>query len=247
MRRGRRMLSAVARRMRCWLLSFGNAVECPICEWTGSAFLRHRLPNKPADFSLCPSCGSFERHRFAFVALKDILPLCATRALHFAPEQCMEPWLRRISTDYLSVDLMSPRAMEKMDITALRLENGSATLIWCSHVLEHIEADRVAMSELFRVLKPDGKAILMVPIYGSSTYENPDVQSPGERLKHFKQEDHVRLYGLDFAKRLEEAGFEVQVLRTADLPAETCKVHGLEYPSTNEIFVCVKPGGDIEK
>ena len=34
----------------------------------------------------------------------------------------------------------------------------------CSHVLEHVDDDKKALSELFRILKPGGFGILMVPI-----------------------------------------------------------------------------------
>jgi predicted SAM-dependent methyltransferase len=173
--------------------------------------------------------------------LKDILVDHANKTLHIAPEQCIDPWLRSISEEYLSIDLMSASAMENMDITNLRLEDSRFSLVWCSHVLEHIENDRKAMAELFRVLRPSGLAVIMVPIYGATTYENPEIKSPAERLEHFKQEDHVRLYGLDIVNRLQETGFKVDVLQVSDIPVESVRSHVLEYPSTMEIFLCTKP------
>lgn len=240
-RRLKRVLRTVIDRIKRFYLSLGSAVECPICGWTGSSFFRFSFPNKPADSFVCPSCGSSERHRFAYLMLKESLANHADKTLHFAPEQCIEPWLRAISKDYLSVDLMSASAMEHMDITDLRLEDGTFSLLWCSHVLEHIENDRKAMAELFRVLRPSGIAVIMVPIYGATTYENPEVKSPAERLKHFKQEDHVRLYGLDIEDRLRDAGFEVDVLHLSSMQVERITSHVLEYPSTREIFVCTRP------
>lgn len=173
--------------------------------------------------------------------LKDTLAKHADNTLHFAPEECIEPWLRSISKKYLSVDLLSTSAMELMDITDLRLGNGEFSLVWCSHVLEHIENDRKAMSELYRVLRRSGIAVIMVPVYGDTTYENPEVRSPEDRLLHYKQEDHVRLYGLDIQNRLKEAGFEVDVLHISDIPDVSVKRHSLEYPSTRDIFICMKP------
>jgi predicted SAM-dependent methyltransferase len=131
--------------------------------------------------------------------------------------------------------------MEHMDITDLRLQDGRFSLLWCSHVLEHIDNDRRAMTELFRVLRPSGLAVIMVPVYGDKTYENPEIKSPEERLKHFKQEDHVRLYGLDIENRLADVGFRVEVIRTSGVAAESVEKHVLEYPSTKEIFLCGKP------
>jgi predicted SAM-dependent methyltransferase len=128
-----------------------------------------------------------------------------------------------------------------MDITDLKLQDDRFSLVWCSHVLEHIENDRKAMTELFRVLRPSGLAVILVPVYGAKTYEDPKIQSPEERLKHFKQEDHVRLYGLDIKSRLADVGFRVDVLQVSDVPAASVAKHVLEYPSTKEIFLCSKP------
>ena len=222
-------------------LSYGSGVQCPICRWTGRAFVKRSAPNKPADSFICPSCRSSERHRLAYFVLKDRLPNYAEKTLHFAPESCIEPWLRTISKEYLSVDLSSKAAMEHMDITDLRLPDDTFSLLWCSHVLEHIENDRKAMAELFRVLRPSGLAVIMVPVYGETTYENPEVKSPAERLKHFRQADHVRLYGVDIKTRLQETGFKVDVRRVSDLALESVNTHLLNYPSTKELFLCIKP------
>ncbi len=240
-RRLKRTLRALVNRLKRFYLSLGSGAECPICGWTGRSFLRRSYPDKPGDILICPSCGSSERHRFAYFSLKDTLADHAEKTLHFAPEPSIEPWLRSISKDYLSVDLSSASAMENMDITDLRLQDGSFSLLWCSHVLEHIENDRKAMAELFRVLRPSGLAVIMVPIYGAATYEDPEIRSPAERLKHFKQEDHVRLYGLDIKARLNDIGFKVDTLQVPDIPIERVKTHALGYPSTNEIFLCAKP------
>lgn len=237
-----RLAAALVRRIRTLYLSLGSGRTCPVCGWSGHAFLRRSTPHKPAPGEICPSCGSSQRHRFAYVALQDRLPAHADKTLHFAPERCIAPWLRSISRDYLSVDLSSPRAMQHMDITCLPLPDAGFSLVWCSHVLEHIEDDGKAIAELFRVLRPGGAAVIMVPVYGDSTYEDPSIRSPQERLKHFKQEDHVRLYGLDVADRLRSAGFAVEVLRVADLPAALVERQALDYPSTREVFFCTRPG-----
>lgn len=202
--------------------------------------MRRSYPYKPADCLVCPSCGSFERHRFAYFALKDRLADYAEKTLHIAPERCLESWLRSISGEYLSVDLSSGSAMGHMDITDLKLQDDGFSLVWCSHVLEHIENDRKAMSELFRVLRSSGLAVILVPIYGNKTYEDPKIQSPEERLKHFKQKDHVRLYGSDIESRLVDVGFKVDVLRVSDIPTKIVAKHALEYPSTKELFLCSK-------
>ena len=197
-------------------------------------------PVKPAPSYICPKCGSSERHRFAFLALKEKFSAKSEKLLHFAPEKCLEPWLRSISKEYVSVDLCAPSAMLHMDVCNLRLADNDFAAIWCSHVLEHVEDDKKAMSELFRVLRPGGCAIIMVPVYGDITYENPEIKAPEERLEHFRQEDHVRLYGLDIANRLGDAGFRVTTISTSGISDKQVLKHQLVYPSTKEIFLCEK-------
>jgi SAM-dependent methyltransferase len=70
--------------------------------------------------------------------------------------------------------------------------------------MQHVD-DRLALSEMCRVLRPDGKIVIMVPIVEGWTesYENPDIQSEADRDLHFGQDDHVRHYGgEDFRKRV---------------------------------------------
>lgn len=198
------------------------------------------MPEKPAVIQVCPCCGSYERHRLAFYMLNGKLGLL-NKTLHVAPEKFIERWLRSISSVYASIDVSSDNAMRHMDLTKLKFSNTSFDLIWCSHVLEHIENDTLAIEEIFRVLAPGGNAIIQVPIYGENTYENSKIISPQDRLKHFKQTDHVRLYGLDIATRLTKVGFELTVLDILKIPPCDRKLYGLDYPSTGEIFVCKKP------
>jgi len=234
------VLRRLVSRGRVFYLSIGSSKTCPICEWTGHSFIRRSHQYKPGPTYICPSCGSSERHRFAYFLLKERLARHSEKTLHFAPERCIEPWLRSISKEYLSVDLCSTNAMQHMDITNLTLEDDSFSLIWCSHVLEHITDDSKAMMELFRVLRLSGIAVVMVPVYGKTTYEDPKITSPEERLKHFKQKDHVRLYGQDIRSRLEKVGFHVEVLSTSDLLKDDVTKYVLQYPSTKEIFLCTK-------
>ena len=53
----------------------------------------------------------------------------------------------------------------------------------------------------------------MVPIIEGCdvTYEDHTIKDGKDRLIHFGQHDHVRVYGADFIKRLTDAGFRVEV------------------------------------
>lgn len=104
--------------------------------------------------------------------------------------------------------------MVKMDITKIDFGSNSFDVIICNRVLEHVTDDRKAIDELFRILKPGGWAIIQAPIDFNReiTYENDDITHPEERLKEFGQSDHVRIYGLDYSRRLRESGFTVDVI-----------------------------------
>jgi ubiquinone/menaquinone biosynthesis C-methylase UbiE len=65
---------------------------------------------------------------------------------------------------YINGDLNSLVADRKIDITNIKFKNNYFDFIICNHILEHIQDDKKAMSEIFRVLRPGGEVILQVPI-----------------------------------------------------------------------------------
>jgi len=142
--------------------------------------------------------------------------------------------------EFVGVDLDGrPHVSHTVDITEIPFESESYDAIICIHVLEHVENDRKAMDELYRVLKPGGWAMITVPIdFNRETYEDPSIISPEERKKHFGEEQHVRFYGFDFAERLKACGFEVQLDRGEDLPLETKEKYGLL--DNEHVFYCTK-------
>ena len=161
--------------------------------------------------------------------------------LHVAPEPCLASRLRRrLGGGYVTGDLHDPRAMLRMDVSHIPCADASFDVIYCSHVLEHVQDEAGAMSEFRRVLKHEGWAILLVPITADKTDEDPTVTDPAERLARFGQADHVRVYGPDYVGRLRRAGFEVVVTRVGDLvSAGDAERMGLG-PASGEIYFCTK-------
>lgn len=198
-------------RFRARLSNFGLSRFCPCCQSYVAAFLPHGLIKRPQ--ARCPICRSLERHRLIrlyFANKTNLLDGRPKKLLHVAPEIELSQWLQNVpNIDYLSADLMSPRAMVKMDITDIQYPDASFDVVYCSHVLEHVSDDRQAMREFFRVLKPGGWGILQVPVTAPVTFEDPTVTSPEERTRLFGQHDHVRRYGPDYVDRLRDAGFDV--------------------------------------
>jgi len=212
---------------------------CPLCGWRGFRFEPYGNRMLRRSDASCPICGSLERHRVARLLLGDRLA-GRHRVLHMAPEPLMIPWLVSLSCDYLNADLNHP-AMRRLDLTDTRLPDASRTLVWCSHVLEHIGDDMAALSEVFRILAPGGQLVLQVPIGGETTLEDPSVTDDEGRLLRFLQEDHVRLYGRDIAERIEAAGFACEMLTAAALPPAEQRLYAVGHPVFREVFLCRRP------
>lgn len=197
-----------------WLTQYlykGNKVECPVCNSTYRKFLPYGYGPVRSNV-LCPKCLSLERHRLVWLYLKEKTSFFSDdiKVLHIAPEQCFEERFKeQKNLNYVTADIESPLADYKCDVQKMPFGDNEFDVILCNHVLEHVDDDSRAMSEFIRVLKPGGFAILLVPLDfdRETTYEDPSITSPKERAKHFRQYDHVRLYGLDFPERLKRVGF----------------------------------------
>lgn len=205
---------------------FGGRNECPFCGARLRSFLpfglhsevlaRERVVGGGRRLNArCPVCESIDRERLLWLYLKHRTDVLAQslRLLHVAPEQPIRAQLQdRANIAYLSADLDDDDVMVNMDITRIAYPDGSFDAVICNHVLEHIIDDATAMSELHRVLKPGGWAILQVPISLrlARTFENAALTTPGEREMAFGQSDHVRIYAGDYAERLQRAGFAVE-------------------------------------
>ncbi|MBW4496555.1 MAG: methyltransferase domain-containing protein [Oscillatoria princeps RMCB-10] len=224
----------------------GNRVYCPCCDRQFRKFISFtNLGGNLRENAICPRCSSHERHRLLWLFLKNKTNLFDRniKLLHFAPEYYF--WLKFSTSpnlDYHSADLSSSLASSKMDITNILYEDNCFDAILCNHVLEHIMDDRKAMSELFRVLKPGGWAILQVPLdrQREKTFEDPQIVSPEEREKLFGQYDHVRMYGRDYKDRLEAVGFTVKVDDyVKEIEPDLIKRAGLDR--NEDIYFCTKP------
>ena len=211
----------------------GNAVECPICNSRYRKFLPYGRVN-PRQNALCPSCLSLERHRLIWVYLKEKTNFFSTqlKVLHIAPEPCfIQRFEKQHGADYITADIESPLAKVKMDIHQIPFEEDYFDVVLCNHVLEHVADDIKAMSEIRRVLKPGGWAILQVPFFSpvpETTFEDNSITNSREREKIFGQNDHVRKFGKDYLKRIESAQLKAVTDPFAiSLPEDLIKKYGL--------------------
>jgi SAM-dependent methyltransferase len=188
---------------------------CPICFHTGVMI---SVGHPPRWDSRCAQCGSRERHRLLWLWVTEAggNRLDRKRILHFAPEKALRAALRS-NRGYETADLRQPGVTHQVDITRLPMAEATYDVIIANHVLEHIDDDRRAIGELFRVLRPGGIALLTVPLNPTrdTTYEDATITGPAERHAHFNATDHRRYYGLDFADRVAGAGFQVETFRVS--------------------------------
>ena len=195
----------------------------------------------------CPCCDAFDRDRLTAIYLENAFASFdrnrTYRLLEFAPGDALYKKLKSLPfIAYRSADLSRKTVDERVDMTDMAAyADGSLDVILCSHILEHIPDDRKAMRELRRVLKPEGFAIVLVPLVVGvdETHEDPSMDTPELRWKYFGMGDHVRQYGKrDFIERLEAAGLKVEQLGIEHFGAETFRRAGI---AENSVLYVVRP------
>ena len=198
-------------------------------------------------FARCIKCGSTDKERLVFTYLQSInFFACSDKTvLHMAPESNLsKQFFRYKFKEYVCGDFFAPgyedaypSYVKNINILDIPYGNEYFDVVICNHVLEHVDNDIKGMSEIFRVLKNGGFAILQVPISYklSKTYENKKITSPKSREEAFGQSDHVRIYGLDYVDRLKKVGFNVEVVSNL---ASSYPKFGLN--AKEKIFVCHK-------
>ena len=195
--------------------------------------------------ALCPNCLALERHRLMWLFLKERTEFFekGKKVLHIAPELCFIDRFEKIHGDsYITADIESPLAKVKLDVHEMPFEDHSFDVVFCNHVMEHVEDDHKAMCEIYRVMKPGAFAILQIPLFHplpEFTFEDKSITDPKAREKAFGQDDHVRLYGKDYGDKIRSVGFEV----LEDNFGDTLPVHQQQnyaLPKDEPIFYCLK-------
>lgn len=187
----------------------GKQHLCSICNFKMKKWVQ--LPNQD---NLCPKCGSLSRDRRLYSILNQEYLLNQNKVLDFSPSRALFRKLKqKKQIDYTASDLSGDFIADKQfDITSINQVNNFYDLIICFHVLEHVIDDYKAMEELYRVLKINGTVLIQTPFKEGEIYEDNTITSARERLEHFGQEDHVRIYSIKgLQNRLEKTGFTVEI------------------------------------
>ena len=211
----------------------GNTCQCNVCGKKLRDFIQSADGEK-----ICPYCGSLPRIRRLWEILISGLLRDDMIILDFSPARCIYRILKVNSRiQYYATDISGDFLADyRYDITKLEIQDNKFDLIICYHILEHIVNDSQAMRELFRVLKPGCTCLIQTPFKEGDTYENSAVKSDDDRLKHFGQKDHVRIYSANGLKeRLISCGFQVIIKTFVDLPDNR-----FGFKSKEEILICTK-------
>ncbi len=228
----------------CSFIYGGLQYECPCCNRKVHYFMPYGT-HKLRINAECPICRAAERDRIEMLYYKKANPIYG-RVLHFAPERTQYAYLESLSLagkiDYLTVDINENAygVKKKEDICSLSFENESFDCIICNQVLEHINDDEKAISEMGRVLKHDGVAVITVPIdIKNVTLEEEWINTDSLRIKYYGEADHKRMNGIDFEEKLYKNGIKGEKKYSKDfLSKKEMRKYGLKE---NEFFfICRK-------
>lgn len=245
-----------------------NSNYCPVCDnevvinsfpydYYFKKFYEHGFVHSPFLFETlnlkdytCNTCGAVDRDRLIALYIKKYVNEnneTDLKLLDFAPAKSLRSFLKQIDAiDYRSADLYMSDVDDIVDIRHMEIyDDQSFDMFVCSHVLEHIDDDLKAMSELHRILKKNGVGLVLVPILLSleTSIENKEyLESEHLRWKYFGQDDHVRQYSkLDFTERLKSCGFEVEQLGVDYFSDEVFDNCGIDKKS---VLYVVRPKND---
>lgn len=208
------------------ILYLGRGRRCPICGTQRRKFMPYGYVTSRED-ALCPHCLSLERHRMIWLWITRSTTLLNDhpRLLHIAPEVSLMNHFNKVyrdSGEYITADLESPLAKIHFDVQQIPIADNSIDVVICNHLLEHVDDDRKAMRELYRVLRPAGWGIMLVPEerQRATTFEDDTITDPKLRTELFGQYDHRRIYGRDYDERLRESGFRVERIAVESIATE---------------------------
>ena len=210
-------------------LRSGGGQSCPVCRWEGRRFRTFVSPDIVIPASICPVCGSFDRHRHLVLGMREVL---ADRArvprtllgLSLSPAMSYllahEGLGRCFKSDY---DRRDPRHEPEVVADLARAGFGDAVFDWvvCSHVLEHVPDLDPAVDELLRILRPGGLAWIQV------AYREDLAASRRIPLDLDDIDAHAWRFGADFATRLARPGWAVSCELASRLAPEVRRRHGI--------------------
>ena len=229
---------------------YGKKYKCPCCNKNFREFLNFNYKRsiyneeiyiKTYKSTICPYCLSLPRHRIICEYLNQNQQFLKNKKiLLFAPERGLKDYLTRNKISFVTADLYK-EADFKIDITKINFKDSSFDIIFCNHVLEHVNDYKKALKEVNRILTSNGTLICSMPIDRNSknTVER-ELKTDEERRMFYGQSDHYRNFGLDINKEIEKCGFFVNEINGDDFDEKIVPVIGPSKYDYNHIFICKK-------
>lgn len=254
--RTKREAQKASARLKSRILKDRLPYYCPCCDTSLKRFAEGGYKARPDCYNpsryehtrqdvLCPVCGALPRHRILAVwcdSHKEEMK--KAKILYFAPEKSMRLWMERNGVACTTADLKADADL-KTDIQDTGFSDQSFEMVFCNHVLEHVDDFRAALGEVYRILKPGGCFICSFPMDPkvSLLEEDPDVRAEKDRIRHYGQFDHKRVFGMNAGLLLEEAGFTVKQIKGGDCPGKILPVVGPADYDMNILFWCIRESG----
>lgn len=206
--------------------------ECPVCGWRGRAFRTFLSADEIIPESICPACGSFDRHRLLVLGVRQqlhenrhqapghLVGFSLSRAMQFLLEH---EGLARCFRSEFAWRPVRPAPDFAGDLCRVPLNTGSVDWVFCSHVLEHIFDLTSGLDEVFRILRPGGLAWLQVPL------EPGLAHSRRLEIDPYRAHAHAWQFAPDFHLLIERPGWDVtEVLALDRLSAPEARRFGID-------------------
>ena len=182
----------------------GHDFHCPVCDHDLGGFVHLCNEMRYSWNSACPYCSSRSRHRGLYYLYQEKLSK-DMRVMHFAPEPVFYPLFKDLGFEYKTSDyFLEDVDFPGEDIQALSFDSDMYDTVLCNHVIEHVPDDEAALSEMNRILKPNGKAIITIP--GDYSRQKTIY------FDHLEFNGHYRDYGMDFKEKMKKYFQDVEIV-----------------------------------
>lgn len=219
----------------------GNRFRCNVCGKTFNHFRKKRVQSQT--HYLCPRCRSDESLRSLWFYLSNEIIGKKNKKIFlvFGESKLL---IKKLNNIGISPEIVRNEFINPFDSKNTENLTGNIyDVIILPHVLQFIDDDQMVYSELKRLLRPGGIAIIQTVTNPEMdrTYENIKTSEDIDRLKDHYEPGYLRIYGANFNKHLAKAGFDVEVIDYAgQLGTPAHEYYHVGRSERELIFICKK-------